>query len=125
VESFAADKDFAKPTEVPTGFAENTFTVPAPADGTTLYLKLRDDPDAVAAITLPTPIQKPLPASVPTAQAPSSAPNSAPAARDAAPAPNAPDPAPDPQNQPTTPGPAETPSTAPAQPSTGAPDQPK
>jgi hypothetical protein len=123
--SFSARRDFATPTEVPTGFAENTFNVPTPADGTTLYLKLRDDPDAVAAITLPTPIQKPVPAPVPTAQAPSSAPNSSPTARGAAPAPKAPDPAPNPQNQPTTPGPAETPSTAPAQPSTGAPDQPK
>jgi hypothetical protein len=125
VQSFSAGKNFAKPTEVPTGFAENTFNVPTPADGTTLYLKLRDDPDAVAAITLSIPVQKPVPAPVPTAQAPSSAPNSAPAAQDAAPAPKAPDPAPAPQNQPTTPAPAATPSTAPAKPSTGAPEQPK
>jgi hypothetical protein len=106
VQSFSAGKNFAKPTEVPTGFAENTFNVPTPADGTTLYLKLRDDPDAVAAITLSIPVQKPVPAPVPTAQAPSSAPNSAPAAQDAAPAPKAPDPAPAPQNQPATPHPA-------------------
>ena len=125
VQSFSAGKNFAKPTEVPTGFAENTFNVPTPADGTTLYLKLRDDPDAVAAITLSIPVQKPVPARVPTAQAPSSAPNSAPAAQDAAPAPKAPDPAPAPQNQPTAPAPAATPSTAPAKPSTGAPEQPK
>jgi hypothetical protein len=107
VQSFSAEKDFAKPTEVPTGFAENTFNVPTPADGTTLYLKLRDDPGAVAAMTLPTPVQKAVPAAVPTAQAPSSAPNSAPAV----PAPKTPDPTPAPQDRPTTPAPAATPST--------------
>jgi hypothetical protein len=72
VRSFSAGKDFAKPTEVPTGFAESTFIVPTPADGTTLYLKLRDDPDAVAAITLPKPVQKPVPAPVSTTQTPTS-----------------------------------------------------
>ncbi len=96
VESFAADKDFAKPTEVPTGFAENTFTVPAPADGTTLYLKLRDHPDAVAAITLPAPLQRPAPAQ--TAQTPSPEPNTAPATQNAAPSPKPPALAPAPQN---------------------------
>jgi hypothetical protein len=100
VHSFGAEKDFAKATEVPTGFAENTFNVPTPADGTTLYLKLRDDPNAVAAMTLPTPVQKPVPAPGPSAQTPA-------------------------QNQPTTLAPAETPSTAPAQPSTAVPEQPK
>jgi hypothetical protein len=89
-QSFSAGKDFAKPAEVPTGFAGNTFNVPAPADGTTLYLKLRDDPDTVAAITVSTPLQKAAPASVPTAQAPSSAPNTVPAAQDAAQPPKAP-----------------------------------
>jgi len=84
VRSFSAAKDFTKPTEVPSGFADNTFIVPTPADGTTLYLKLRDDPDAVAAITLPAPIQKPAPAPVPSANAPSSAPNPVPASQAAA-----------------------------------------
>jgi len=90
VRSFSAGKDFAKPAEVPTGFAENTFTVPTPADGTTLYLKLRDDPDAVATVTLPTPIQKPASVLVPAAQAPSPVPNTAPASQGAAPAPSIP-----------------------------------
>ena len=90
VRSFSAGKDFAKLAEVPTGFAENTFTVPTPADGTTLYLKLRDDPDAVATVTLPTPIQKPASVLVPTAQAPSPVPNTAPASQGAAPAPSIP-----------------------------------
>lgn len=80
VQSFAATKDFAKPANVPTGFADNTFTVPTPADGTTLYLKLRDDPSAVATVTLPTPIQPPTPPASP-AQPPSSAPNGAPSAQ--------------------------------------------
>ncbi|QMV20327.1 hypothetical protein GOB94_09270 [Granulicella sp. 5B5] len=61
VQSFGAAQDFAKPADVPTGFADSTFTVPTPADGSTLYLKLRDDPTAVAKLTLPTPIPKPAP----------------------------------------------------------------
>ena len=112
--SFSARRDFATPTEVPTGFAENTFNVPTPADGTTLFLKLRDDPGAVATITLSLSVQKPVTAPVPTLQVPSSAPNSAPAA----PAPKTPDPAPAPQGQPVTPAPAATPSTGPTQSST-------
>ena len=59
VQSFAATKNFDNPTDVPTGFNESNFTVPTPADGATLYLKLRDDPSAVAAVTLPAPLQKP------------------------------------------------------------------
>jgi hypothetical protein len=58
VQAFSAGKDFSKPTEVPTGFADGNITVPTPADGTTLYLKLRDDPSALATVTLQTPIQK-------------------------------------------------------------------
>lgn len=76
VQAFSAAKDFPKPADVPTGFAENTFTVPTPADGTTLYLKLRDDPSAVATVTLPAPVQK--------AAAPAQ--TTAPAAASAAPA---------------------------------------
>ncbi|MCU1320548.1 MAG: hypothetical protein JWM43_197 [Acidobacteriaceae bacterium] len=98
VQSFDAGKDFAKPTEVPTGFAESTFSVPTPADGTTLYFKLRDDPDAVATMTLPTPIQKPVPAPESAAPTPPPTPDTAPAPQDAAPPPNLPAPAPAPQN---------------------------
>ena len=58
VQAFGATKDFAKPTEVPNGFAENNFQVPMPADGATLYLKLRDDPGGVASVTLPAPVGK-------------------------------------------------------------------
>jgi hypothetical protein len=59
VQSFDVAKDFAKPTDVPTGFADNSFMVPTPADGATLYLKLRNDPGMVATVALPTPLQKP------------------------------------------------------------------
>jgi hypothetical protein len=58
VQSFGAAKDFAKSADVPTGFAQSEFAVPVPADGATLYLKLRDDPGAVAMVKLPAPVQK-------------------------------------------------------------------
>jgi hypothetical protein len=58
VQSFSGAKDFAKATDVPTGFADGTFQVPTPADGATLYLKLRDDPNGVASVTLATPVAK-------------------------------------------------------------------
>jgi hypothetical protein len=120
VQSFGAGKDFAKPAEVPTGFAENIFTVPTPADGTTLYLRLRDDPNSVATVTLPTPVRKPAVAKAPPAQTPSPAPNPAPAAQHATPAPNTSTAAPEPQKQPATPvassQPATTTPPAPAQP---------
>jgi hypothetical protein len=58
VQAFSGEKDFSKPVEVPTGYADGSFTVPTPADGTTLYLKLRDDPNEVATVTLPTPVAK-------------------------------------------------------------------
>jgi hypothetical protein len=70
VQAFGATKDFAKPTEVPNGFADNSFQVPAPADGATLYLKLRDDPGTVATVTLPTPAGKAPAAPVPPAAHP-------------------------------------------------------
>ncbi len=59
-QSFSAARDFANPTDVPTGFAENSFNVPTPTDGATLYLKLRDDPASMATVTLPTPFHKPV-----------------------------------------------------------------
>lgn len=71
VETFGADKDFAKAAEVPVGFADGAFAVPTPADGKTLYLKLRDDPANVATVVLPKPIEKiappPPPATAPVA----------------------------------------------------------
>ncbi|ADW70881.1 hypothetical protein [Granulicella tundricola] len=67
VQSFGAGKDFAKPADVPTGYADSTYLVPTPSDGSTIYLKLRDDPNALASVTLPAAIPKPAPAA-PTAQ---------------------------------------------------------
>jgi hypothetical protein len=58
VQSFGATEDFAKSADVPNGFARDEFAVPTPADGTTLYLKLRDDPGTVATVKLTTPAQK-------------------------------------------------------------------
>ena len=111
VQSFAAAKDFAKPADVPTGFAEDNFSVPTPADGETLYLKLRDDPNAVATVTLPTPIRKPTPSTAPAGQIAMPAPDAAPAAQDVAP---------EPSSQPA-PAPKPAPSTTPPPPSAGIP----
>jgi hypothetical protein len=58
VQAFGAGKDAGKTVDVPTGFADGSFAVPTPTDGTTLYLKLRDDPGPVASVTLPTPVAK-------------------------------------------------------------------
>jgi hypothetical protein len=72
VQSFSAAKDFSKAVDVPTGYADNNFSVPTPSDGSTLYLKLRDDPSQEATLTLPTPVKAsaakvPAPASAQTA----------------------------------------------------------
>ena len=106
VQSFDAAKDFAKPTDVPTGFAENNFAVPTPSDGATLYLKLRDDPSAVATVTLPTPVQKPTSSPSSTSQTATPAPEAPPAAQDTTTAPSSePAPAPKPDTS-STPSPA-------------------
>jgi hypothetical protein len=99
-QSFAAAKDFAKPTDVPTGFADSSFNVPTPTDGATLFLKLRDDPTNTATVTLPTPLQKSSePATHAThtaAPAPPAAAASAPTTKPAPPAPSATTPVPAP-----------------------------
>lgn len=97
VQSFGASKDFAQPAVVPTGFADNVLPVPTPTDGVTLFLKLRDDPNALATVTLPNPVPKAAssaapgqPAPAPSASAvPTAAPTPAPPAA-AAPSPAAP-----------------------------------
>ena len=58
VQAFSGAKDFSQPVDVPTGYADSSFSVPTPSDGTTLYLKLRDDPSQQASVILPTPVQK-------------------------------------------------------------------
>jgi len=102
VQSFAAAKNFDNPTDVPTGFNENNFTVPTPADGATLYLKLRDDPSAVAAVTLPVPVQKPASSAASTSPTATPASVAAPSAQDTTTAPTqtAPAPKPDPTSTP-------------------------
>jgi hypothetical protein len=108
VQAFSGEKDFAKPVAVPTGYADDTFAVPTPANGTTLYLKLRDDPTQEATLTLPAPVPPaPAPPSpAPAAAAPASAPASStlvptpatpaiPTPVAATPAPPSPQPAPD------------------------------
>lgn len=84
VQTFGAAKDFAKPAEVPSGFADGNFAVPTPADGATVYFKLRDDPSAVGAVTLPTPVAKGAAPAPPAPDPP------APAPAAATPAPTAP-----------------------------------
>jgi hypothetical protein len=52
----AGDSDFSSGTPVPDGFTGTNIEVPRPAgaSGTSaLYLKLRDDPDAIQSVTLP------------------------------------------------------------------------
>ncbi|MGH9616482.1 MAG: hypothetical protein ACRD28_07040, partial [Acidobacteriaceae bacterium] len=52
IDSIAATQQFTHATAVPLGFAGNTLKVPRPS-GTTLYLKLRDDPTTVDLVSLP------------------------------------------------------------------------
>lgn len=53
VTSVSPDGSFAQATDVPVGFAGDTLPVARPVDTHTLYLKLRDDSDAVATVTSP------------------------------------------------------------------------
>ena len=70
-QAFSSTKDFAKAAEVPTGFADSSFAVPAPGEGNTLYLKLRDDPDSVATLMVPAATAQAAPAApAPAAAAP-------------------------------------------------------
>lgn len=52
IDSVASDPQFTHTAPVPTGFLDATLSVPHPSE-TGLYLKLRDDPSAVSAATLP------------------------------------------------------------------------
>ena len=52
IDSVASDAAVTHAVPVPVGFADSTLAVPRP-NGTLLYLKLRDDPAAVNAATLP------------------------------------------------------------------------
>src|SRR3984957_6599554 len=100
VQSFGASKDFIKPTDVPTGFAEDNIAVHTSADGVTLYLKLRDDPNSVATVTLPTPVQRPT-SSITSPSQPAVPASEAPAAQDEITPPSS-EPAPAPKPSPST-----------------------
>jgi hypothetical protein len=52
LDSVSTDADFANPVTVPEGFVEDTLTIPPPK-GKTLYIRLRNHPDAVTTVTLP------------------------------------------------------------------------
>jgi hypothetical protein len=52
LDSVSTDADFANPVTVPQGFAQDVLAIPPPK-GKTLYIKLRDHPDAIATVTLP------------------------------------------------------------------------
>ncbi len=98
LQAVAADSQFAQGMQVPDGFAGNALQVPHPVNGT-LYIKLRDDPDAVSTAVLPRPAPQRV-ALVPAA---------------ASTAPPAPVPAP-PQTAPSEPSTTQAPAPAPAQP---------
>lgn len=52
VDAVASEQDFGNAVEVPADFTGNQVTVPHPVNGV-LYLKLRDDPQTVQALSLP------------------------------------------------------------------------
>ncbi len=56
VDSVSADNSFGAPEAIPLGFTGDSLPVPHPADNRTLYLKLRDDPDAVFTVSSISPL---------------------------------------------------------------------
>lgn len=54
LQAVASDSQFNQGMQVPDGFAGNALQVPHPVNGT-LYVKLRDDPNAVSTAVLPRP----------------------------------------------------------------------
>jgi hypothetical protein len=52
IDSVASDQQFTHAAPVPTGFLDNTLSVPRPSESG-LYIKLRDDPLTVSTATLP------------------------------------------------------------------------
>ncbi len=55
IDAVASNAAFSPAVEVPAGFALDTLSVPRPADGHTLYLRLRDDPDHAASVQVEPP----------------------------------------------------------------------
>jgi len=60
IDSVAGDASFSRPAPVPHGFTDSTMLVPRPVDGR-LYLKLRDDPSLISAVSLPVQTLPPTP----------------------------------------------------------------
>jgi hypothetical protein len=52
IDSVASDEQFTRTAPVPTGFIDSTLSVPHPA-GSSLYIKLRDDPSTTNTLVLP------------------------------------------------------------------------
>jgi hypothetical protein len=52
INAVSSDPDFSNSVTVPDGFVEAVLRIPSPK-GTTLYLKLRDDPSKVVTATVP------------------------------------------------------------------------
>ena len=52
LDSVASDPEFKTVVSVPSGYSDDTLSVPRPS-GTLLYVKLRDDPSTVDTVTLP------------------------------------------------------------------------
>jgi hypothetical protein len=52
INAVSSDPDFSNSVTVPDGFVEAQLRIPSPK-GTTLYLKLRDDPSRVVTATVP------------------------------------------------------------------------
>ncbi len=50
LDAVSATSNFAQAIALPAGFAQDSVQVPRPADGHTLYLRLRDDPAHVASV---------------------------------------------------------------------------
>jgi hypothetical protein len=55
IADIAPDPAFDNPEQVPDGFTGSTLSVPHPAAAGTLFLKLRDDPSPVDAVSMPSP----------------------------------------------------------------------
>ena len=55
IASTSPDASFTRVVDVPEGFAAETLRVPRPADGKTLYLRLRDDPEHAASVAVESP----------------------------------------------------------------------
>ena len=114
VQAFSGTQDFAKAADVPSGFYDASFQAPIPGDGSTLYLKLRDDPNDVAMVKLPDPLPAPAPKALPmTGTSRAATPAPAPAEAGTVPQPTATTPTPAPAATETAPQPQAAPPTEP------------